>query len=156
MASSIQLKGDWRKLRTLANKMENVQDIEDAIMPEVADKVKEALEVVVSSSPPPPNAPSTLAKRYKRGKGTLQETGGFPHNIVIDNYKQGKRDVYVIKGSDAIHPRTHTSYEDLVGILNNGSASKNLPARPILKTAFDLVQDEIKYVIVNRAKSIFK
>ena len=156
MASVIRLKGDWRKLRHLATQMENVQDIDEQLMPEVADKVKEALEVVVASNPAPANAPSTLSKPYKRGKGSLEETGGFPNNIVIDEYKEAGRDVYIVKGSDTPHSRTGTSYEDLIGILNEGSPSKNIPARPILRTAYDLVEGEIKYIVVNRIKSIFR
>lgn len=156
MASEIRLKGDWRKLRHLADKMENVKDLDDEIMPEIADKVKEALEVVVASSPAPANARSTLEKPYKKGKGSLQETGQFPHNIVVDDVEERGRTVYIIKGSDSLQSRTKTSYEDLIGILNEGSFSKNIPARPILKTAYSLVEGEIKYVVVSRFKSVFR
>ena len=117
MPSEIRLKGDWRKLRHLANELESVKDIDDTLMPEIADKVKEALEVAVGSNPPPANAESTLRKPYKRGKGTLQETGGFPDNIIVDETKERNRSVYLIRGSDTPQARgrrdTPPTYKEL-------------------------------------------
>lgn len=160
MSSEIRLKGDWRKLRHLANELESVKDIDDTLMPEVANKVKEALEVAVGSNPPPVNAESTLRKPYKKGKGTFQETGGFPDNIVVDETKERNRSVYLIRGSDSPQGRDRKgvppTYKELIGILSTGSPEKNIPKRDVLRMAYDMVEGEIKYMIVSNIKSMFR
>lgn len=157
MPSEIHLKGDWRKIRHLTNEIEKTpQMVEDVIMPEIVDKTTEALKVVVSSNPPPPNSPVTLKKPYKKGKGTLEETGAFKSNIVSDEYKERGRTIYVIHGSDSPQARTRTSYKDLLGILDEGSSEKNIPARNLLKSAYDLVDEEIKYIVVTQLSRLFK
>lgn len=160
MANEIRLKGDWRKLRHLASQLESVKDIDDTLMPEVANKVKEALEVAVGSNPPPANAESTMRKSYKQGKGTFQETGGFPDNIIVDETKERNRSVYLIRGSDSPHGRarkdTPPTYKELLGILATGSPEKNIPKRDVLRMAYDMVEGEVKYIVVSNVKSLFR
>lgn len=160
MSSEIRLKGDWRKLRHLANQFESVKDIDDTLMPEIASKVKEALEVTIGSNPPPANAESTLRKSYKRGKGTFQETGAFPDNIVIDNVKERNRSVYLIRGSDNVQGRNRKdappTYKELLGILATGCPEKNIPKRDVLRMAYDMVESEIKYIVVSNVSSLFR
>lgn len=157
MANGIALKGDWRKLRPMANKLQQMpQEYEDDVMPLLVKETEDALKVAIDCNLPPPNADSTVKRKgFNR---TLVETGNFPNAIThteasYKDYKSRARKAYLVTADENIHhARTNTSYKDILGIVDQGGG--RVPARHLLAQSFDLVDDKLKAIAIKRFKGI--
>lgn len=150
MASGVVLRGDWRKLNSKFNRMaRGAETFLDETLSELADEVKEKLHEVVNSSPAPSNTPLTVAK--KGFDAPLMETGGMMGDSIVAErtFVNGNR-AYVVKGNpNMTHPRSGTSYEDIIAIAENGGGT--VPARHVLSITYDQLKPQLEATIIRNA-----
>lgn len=153
--ASIELRGDWRKLRHKFNRLSTLgQYMADEAIRDIAELVKKELHEAVNSSPPPPNAPSTV--RRKGFNDPFKETGGFlsENSIYIDTRRDSDRTAYIVKGNPYFqHDRSEKSYEDILGILDKGS--NKIPSRPVVEMTYDRLQREIESLTIKKARDYY-
>ena len=158
---NIQLRGDWRKLRTRINRMESFADeMMDDVMENIAQIVENEVHQVVNSNPPPVNAPRTAKK--KGHNRSLEETGGMGDNnsVITVVEKAGDRNKYTVKGNpEKAHSRKTKkgvdrndgiNYEEILSILENGD--DKIPGRHSFAIAYNNKRKQIERSIISQAK----
>lgn len=154
--NNITLRGDWRKLNPIAKKLGDTSDyFKNELMSELAEEVRTALHEVVNSLPPPSNASSTVER--KGFNAPLYETGGMEddESVVATPYIEGRKVSYIIQGnSEILHSRTGTSYEDILGINEEGGG--NVPGRFAIEIAYDRKSEDIKRLCINRLREYWR
>lgn len=151
MSVSIQLTGDWRKLRHAYDRLDKMDSSEARdLIRYCAEIVQQSLEEVVTGYLPPSNAQSTVNR--KGFDNPMTETGAIASNIIIKENSKGDSYGFKVQGSSTAHSRSNTPYEQVFAYNEDGGAK--IPGREAMLIAYSRVSGQVQDYCIKRLSHV--